>query len=78
MATVTVTLSNICAGGEHLTFTVTGDKTATVDTDISKVTGAITDEEIVAFVKGLIKIGKIGRTNAQLRTLFQAGVVVTV
>jgi hypothetical protein len=78
MASVTITLTSVCSGNNHLTFTLTGAASKTVRTDLNDVTTALTDDDLEAVIKGLVKLGKIGRTNAQLRTLFQAGVVVTV
>lgn len=78
MATITVTLTGICAGGEHLTFSVTGDAALTVRMSLSEVLAGLSNEDKEGFVKSLVKLGKIGRTNAQLRTLFQAGVTVSV
>ena len=79
MASVTVALTTICGGGNHLVFSVTGARSMTVLGEIASMVDApMTDEEAAAFVKGMVKLGKVGRTNAQLRTLFQNGVTVTV
>jgi hypothetical protein len=78
MASETVTLTAICSGGNHLTFSLTGALAQTVRTDFSTVLEPMTEAELEAFCKALVKLGKIGRTNAQLRTLFQNGVTVTV
>ena len=78
MSAVTVTLTGICAGGRHLTFTVTGDATLTQVIDLSILSESVTEEEAVAFLKCIGKLAKKGRTNAQARTLLQAGVTVTV
>lgn len=80
---ITVTLTDRCdnhgGAGEHLTFTTSGAKAMTLEADRSPLLNdAVTDEEAVAFIKVLVKLGKIGRTNAQVRTLFEAGVQVTI
>jgi len=76
MAAVTVTLTGICAGGNHLTFGVTGDVTATIHAVTADMIGAITDEDKTIFVKVLAKLAKIGRTNAQAKTALQAGIAI--
>ena len=78
MSAVTVTLTSICSGGGHLTFTVTGDVTRTQMLDLSVLTDPATEQEVEAFLKLICKLAKKGRTNAQARTLLQAGVTVTV
>jgi len=78
MASVTITLSAICSGGQHLTFSVTGAKVLTVPGMLSDISEPVSDEEAQAFVKVITKLAKAGRTAPQARTLLQAGVVVTV
>lgn len=78
MTTLTVTLTNVCAGGNHLTFSVTGDATATVYAVRDDLSSTLTDEEKRAFVEVIMKMAKMGRTLNQASTLLQAGVVVTV
>lgn len=78
MTTETITLTAICSGGNHLTFTATGAKAMVVPADLSSLSDPITDEDAAAFVKVIAKMAKNGRTVAQARTLLQAGVTVTV
>lgn len=80
MASVTVTLSSICAGGNHLTFTTTGAKEMTIraDRDTILTNGPVSDEDAAVFIRVLAKLAVPGRTLAQVRTLFQNGVTVTV
>lgn len=78
MSTITVTLSGICAGGNHLTFIVSGDKSVTVKGMLGEMVEPISEDEAQAFVKVLAKMAKLGRTPTQARTLLQAGVVITV
>ena len=79
MAAVTVTLTNICAGGNHLTFSTTGAKEMTVVGDrVDFIEGPITDEDARTFIRVLCKIARANRTMVQTRNLFQAGVTVTV
>ena len=78
MATITTKLTATCAGGDHLTFSITGAKVMTVKSNTSDMLAALTDQEAEAFVKCLIKLAKVGRTNAQVKTLFTTGVTITV
>lgn len=76
--TLTLTLTGVCAGGNHLTFNVTGDRMATVRSDLSDMSAPITDADLAAFVKVWCRMVKAGRTNAQARAVLQAGVTVAV
>jgi hypothetical protein len=78
MAAVTVTLTGICGGGEHLTYVITGAKTMTVDGSLDDTQAPVTDDEARAFVKVLAKLAKAGRTLNQARNIMQNGVTVTV
>ena len=78
MSAVTVTLTSICSGGGHLTFTVTGDASRTQVLDLSVLTEPATEQEVEAFLKLICKMAKMGRTPAQARNLLQTGVTVTV
>ena len=78
MTTLTIRLTGICSGGGHLTLTISGVKSATVPVDLTEMTQPITDEDMDAFCRVIIKMARTGRTAAQTRTLLQAGVTVTV
>lgn len=78
MASVTLTLTSQCAGGGHLTLTLTGDIAGQKETSVREIEDllqTIGKEEIAA---AILRIAKIGRTNAQLKTLLQSGITVTV
>lgn len=77
MASETVTLTDICPGGNHLTFTGTGAKAMTTIVNLDDLSTVVTDDEAAAFVKVIGKLAKAGRTNAQAKTLLQAGVTIT-
>lgn len=79
MTTLTITLNSICAGGNHLHFTVSinGGAAHVVDTDTDTIFAALTDDEKSAFVKACVKLYKVGRTNAATKTAFKSGVTVT-
>jgi hypothetical protein len=78
MASVTVTLTDICSGGEHLTYQVTGAKAMTVAGSLADTLEPVTEEEAQAFVKVLAKLAKAGRNLNQAKTIMQNGVTVTV
>lgn len=78
MASVTVTLTAICSGGNHLTFDTTGAKVLRVAGILNDMLDPVTDEEAQAFVKVLAKLAKAGRTMNQARNILQSGVTVTV
>lgn len=78
MSAVTITLTSICAGGNHLTFTVTGDASRTQTLDASVLSEPASEKEVEAFLKLICKLAKNGRTPAQAKALLQAGVTVTV
>ena len=79
MTTIVITLNSICAGGNHLTFgaSVNGGAQSSVVVDADGVFTAMTNDEKAAFIKGVIKLYKIGRTVAATKTAFQSGVTVT-
>lgn len=78
MASLTVTLTAICSGGEHLTFVTSGAKVVTAKGSLSEIQLAVTDDEAVAFLKVLAKLVKVGKTLAQARTALQSDVTITV
>jgi hypothetical protein len=78
MASVTITLTDICAGGEHLTYEVTGAASRTVPGNLGDTLEPVTEEEAVAFVKVIAKLAKAGRNLNQAKTIMQNGVTVTV
>lgn len=78
MTTLTITLNAICAGGNHLTFGITGAATATQIADLSDITAPLTAEDAQALVRIVGRMAKAGRTVAQAKTLLQAGVSITI
>jgi hypothetical protein len=77
MATETTTLTSICSGANHLTFTLTGAKAATVVLELGELTGPITDDDIATFCKVIARLCRSDKTAAQARTALQAGITVT-
>lgn len=78
MAAITIRLTATCPGGNHLTMSISGDKTATKVVTLAELVDPITDEDAIGFLKVVIKMARIGRTNAQARALLQIGITVTV
>lgn len=78
MAAITVTLTEICSGGNHLTFGVTGDASRTRVLELGSLVEPIDPQDVDAFLRVITRMARIGRTNAQARTLLQNGVTVTV
>lgn len=77
MATITVTATSICAGGNHLHLSVTGARTASVRLDIENMAAPITDDDMAAFVRVLCRLCRSGKTPAQTKLTLQSGVTVT-
>lgn len=77
MTTLTVTLTGVCSGGNHLTYSITGVKSMTVQGELSHISESVTDDDVQAFCKVIARMAKAGRTVNQARTLLQAGVTVT-
>jgi hypothetical protein len=78
MATITLTLTDICEGGNHLTFSLTGARSASLNGSLDDMLAPITDEDAQTFMRCLAKLVRVGRTNNQARTTLQNGVTVTV
>jgi hypothetical protein len=79
MATVIITLESACAGGEHahMSVLVNGVDKGEYAVLASEILEPLTDVEISTTIAGLIKLGMIGRTKAQMRAVLQAGYEVT-
>lgn len=79
MTTATAKLVNVCTGGGHLRLDayVNGVLKHTINTDINYMQEPLTEDELAAFVKVLVKLDKIGKTWAQVKTDFQSGITVT-
>ena len=78
MSAVTVQLTNICSGGNHLTFTVMGDAALTKVLDLPTLSDPLDSADVEAFLRVITRMAKMGRTVNQARTLLQNGVTVTV
>jgi hypothetical protein len=77
VASITIKATAVCAGGDHITFDVSGAAARTVVLTRQDLMEALTEEDLDAFIKGVAKLAKVGKTLAQWRTAMQTGVTVT-
>lgn len=79
MASITITLTGDCDGTGHFDFATSGAKAITITgVTAENALAPMSDEEALVWLKGCIKLAKVGRTNAQVKALFEAGVTVTI
>ena len=79
MASVTIQLQSVCAGGDHALVRITkGAQVRDLAMSVSELRSAITQDDIEAFCKVALKLLSEGKTAAQFRTAAQAGFTVTV
>ena len=78
MASITLTRTAECANLNHIVIAVTGDTTYTYRGTMDDITSPISDDEKDAFIKVLLRLAKIGRTNAAVRTALGNGYTVTI
>lgn len=80
MATVTLTTTRICSGGNHFTIelSVDGVVRATKTYEGTDLVDAVSDVDAEDVIPVLIRMHKLGKTNAQVRTALLAGITITV
>jgi hypothetical protein len=78
MASVTLTLTEECSGGNHLTLTMTGAVSGSRVYDITEVQEIIDRVGREELAAAIIRLAKVGRTNSQLKAVLQAGITVTI
>jgi hypothetical protein len=78
MASVTLTLTDTCAGGGHFTLTLSGDASGSKIYTLEEIRDLMNtvDREMVGAV--ILRLAQQGRNNQQLRNLLLGGVTVTV
>jgi hypothetical protein len=76
--TVTLTASNFCPAGNHFTLTATGDIAFSAVYAIDEFIADLTDEEKAVILKGLVRLAKVTRTAAQVKSGLLAGVTVAI
>lgn len=79
MATITFQKVYECAAGDHLRLSVSGNVPAQdVGVYLPDLAGAISEDEKQAFLKVLLRVAKIGRTQQQLKTALTNGYTITI
>lgn len=79
MASITLTKVYECSAGDHLRLAITGDvPTQNLNVYLPDLNSSITEEEKQAFLKILLRIGKIGRTQNQIKTALTNGYTITI
>lgn len=80
MATLTLTATRICSGGNHVTIRVDVNavEQATQTFLIDELVDAVQAVDVEAAIVTLIRLHKIGRTNAQVRNDLLAGLDIIV
>ena len=79
MANITFQKVYECAAGDHLRLSVSGDVPAQdVGVYLPDLAGAISEEEKQAFLKVLLRVAKIGRTQQQVKTALTNGYTITI
>ncbi len=79
MSSITFQKVYECAAGDHLRLSVTGDVPAQdIGIYLPDLTSTITEEEKQAFLKVLLRVAKIGRTQQQVKTALTNGYTITI
>ena len=79
MASITFKKVYECAAGDHLRLTITGDvPSQEIGVYLPDLAGAITEEEKQAFLKVLLRVARIGRTQAQIKTALTNGYTINI
>ena len=79
MASVTIQLQSVCAGGDHASVRITkGAQVRDLAMSVPELRSAITQDDIDAFCKVAMKLLNEGKTLAQFKSALQAGFTVTV
>jgi len=79
MATAEI-IATFCTGGEHASVQLNVNTVVqgTYPMVLTDITSAVTEDEKITFARLLLKMRKIGKTNAQLKADAIAGFTVTV
>jgi len=80
VANVNISLVHACAGGSHIRINgnVNGGANNTLDSTVADLKAPLTDREIDIFMRVLVKLYTIGKTNNQIKAGLQAGFTVTI
>lgn len=80
MATITLTATGICSGGDHvrIRLDVNGVAAITKVFHADDLIAALNDVDALDVIRTLIRLHKIGRTLAQTKADLQTGITITV
>lgn len=80
MTTLTINLESVCAGGDHMTLglVLNGQAKRSFNVLRPEMLAPLTEEEIAAAIKVIVRLHARGKTGAQVRNNLQAGIVVTI
>lgn len=80
MSTLTITLDHVCTGGNHMTLglVLDGQAKRVINADRADLLEPLTELEIAAATKVLIRLHARGKTNNQVRNNLLTGIAVTV
>ena len=82
MTNVTLSLSSACAGGDHITLSVAipgvwSGSSGVLDME-NDLLSPLTQDDIQAAIKVLLRVHAIGKSRAQLRSDLQAGIAMAI
>lgn len=80
MATITLTATGVCSGGDHVRIRLDVNGVAIISKvfHADDILAALDDVDALDIVRTLIRLHKIGRTFAQVKADLQAGLTITV
>lgn len=79
MASITFKKVYECAAGDHLRLTITGDvPSQEIGIYLPDLASVITEEEKQTFLKVLLRVARIGRTQVQVKTALTNGYTITI
>lgn len=78
MGSITLTKTRECADGTHLTISITGDFTGTINFYAPDLMEPITNDDREAFLRVLLRLCKKGKTMAQVKNALNNGITVSI
>ena len=77
MASITIRATAQCAGGSHITFTITGAASRQVVLLRDDLQEPISQDDVDTFVRLVARLSSLDKNAAQWRSAMQAGVTVS-
>ena len=77
MATITITRTQVCPANNHVTLTVSGDRSTTIRTSIEDMFDSLNIEDVKSFIIVMLRLHSSGKTRAQMRNALITGVTMT-